>query len=80
MKIMMEAFPNVRAADVGCRAACRDVGCRNGDTGVGASEYCFFYSAYDQVIHDVALQNYPLFFASTVRIGRSGWATYIMVI
>ena len=65
MKFMMEAFPS-RAIDVGI-AEQHAVTLAAGMATQGMIVYCNIYStflqrAYDQVIHDVALQNLPVIF------------------
>jgi 1-deoxy-D-xylulose-5-phosphate synthase len=65
MKYMMEAFPK-RAIDVGI-AEQHAVTLAAGMTTQGMVVFCNIYStflqrAYDQVIHDVALQNLPVIF------------------
>ena len=65
MKFMMEAFPD-RAFDVGI-AEQHAVTLAAGMATQGMVVYCNIYStflqrAYDQVIHDVALQNLPVIF------------------
>lgn len=65
MKFMMEAFPE-RAIDVGI-AEQHAVTLAAGMATQGMVVYCNIYStflqrAYDQVIHDVALQNLPVIF------------------
>ena len=65
MKFMMEAFPN-RAFDVGI-AEQHAVTLAAGMATQGMVVFCNIYStllqrAYDQVIHDVALQNLPVIF------------------
>jgi len=65
MKFMMEAFPN-RAFDVGI-AEQHAVTLAAGMATQGMIVFCNIYStflqrAYDQVIHDVALQNLPVIF------------------
>ncbi len=65
MKFMMEAFPE-RAIDVGI-AEQHAVTLAAGMATQGMIVYCNIYStflqrAYDQVIHDVALQNLPVIF------------------
>jgi 1-deoxy-D-xylulose-5-phosphate synthase len=65
MKYMMEAFPN-RAFDVGI-AEQHAVTLAAGMATQGMVVFCNIYStflqrAYDQVIHDVALQNLPVIF------------------
>lgn len=65
MKFMMEAFPN-RAFDVGI-AEQHAVTLAAGMATQGMIVYCSIYStflqrAYDQLIHDVALQNLPVIF------------------
>lgn len=65
MKFMMEAFPN-RAFDVGI-AEQHAVTLAAGMATQGMVIFCNIYStflqrAYDQVIHDVALQNLPVIF------------------
>lgn len=65
MKFMMEAFPN-RAFDVGI-AEQHAVTLAAGMATQGMIVYCNIYStflqrAYDQIIHDVALQNLPVIF------------------
>ena len=65
MKFMMEAFPE-RAFDVGI-AEQHAVTLAAGMATQGMTVYCNIYStflqrAYDQVIHDVALQNLPVIF------------------
>src|SRR5690554_1148683 len=65
MKFMMEAFPD-RAIDVGI-AEQHAVTLSAGMATQGLIVYCNIYStflqrAYDQVIHDVALQNLPVVF------------------
>ena len=65
MKFMMEAFPK-RAFDVGI-AEQHAVTLSAGMTTQGMVVFCNIYStflqrAYDQVIHDVALQNLPVIF------------------
>ncbi len=65
MKFMMEAFPN-RAFDVGI-AEQHAVTLAAGMATQGMTVFCNIYStflqrAYDQVIHDVALQNLPVIF------------------
>lgn len=65
MKIMMDAFPE-RAIDVGI-AEQHAVTLAAGMVTQGMVVYCNIYStflqrAYDQVIHDVALQNLPVIF------------------
>lgn len=65
MKFMMEAFPN-RAFDVGI-AEQHAVTLSAGMATQGMVVFCNIYStflqrAYDQVIHDVALQNLPVIF------------------
>ncbi|RWW93783.1 1-deoxy-D-xylulose-5-phosphate synthase [Flavobacterium cerinum] len=65
MKFMMEAFPK-RALDVGI-AEQHAVTLAAGMATQGMVVYCNIYStflqrAYDQVIHDVALQNLPVIF------------------
>ncbi|KGO79427.1 1-deoxy-D-xylulose-5-phosphate synthase [Flavobacterium beibuense F44-8] len=65
MKFMMEAFPK-RAIDVGI-AEQHAVTLAAGMATQGMTVYCNIYStflqrAYDQVIHDVALQNLPVIF------------------
>lgn len=65
MKFMMEAFPD-RAIDVGI-AEQHAVTLAAGLATQGMNVYCNIYStflqrAYDQVIHDVALQNLPVIF------------------
>jgi len=65
MKFMMEAFPN-RAFDVGI-AEQHAVTLAAGMVTQGMIVYCNIYStflqrAYDQLIHDVALQNLPVIF------------------
>lgn len=65
MKYMMEAFPE-RALDVGI-AEQHAVTLAAGMATQGMTVYCNIYStflqrAYDQVIHDVALQNLPVIF------------------
>lgn len=65
MKFMMEAFPE-RAIDVGI-AEQHAVTLSAGMATQGMIVYCNIYStflqrAYDQVIHDVALQNLPVIF------------------
>lgn len=65
MKFMMEAFPK-RAIDVGI-AEQHAVTLAAGMATQGMVVYCNIYStflqrAYDQVIHDVALQNLPVIF------------------
>jgi len=65
MKFMMEAFPS-RAIDVGI-AEQHAVTLAAGMATQGMVVYCNIYStflqrAYDQVIHDVALQNLPVIF------------------
>ncbi|KOS06593.1 1-deoxy-D-xylulose-5-phosphate synthase [Flavobacterium akiainvivens] len=65
MKFMMEAFPE-RALDVGI-AEQHAVTLAAGMATQGMVVYCNIYStflqrAYDQVIHDVALQNLPVIF------------------
>ena len=65
MKYMMEAFPN-RAFDVGI-AEQHAVTIAAGMATQGMVVFCNIYStflqrAYDQVIHDVALQNLPVIF------------------
>ncbi len=65
MKFMMEAFPG-RAFDVGI-AEQHAVTLAAGMTTQGMTVFCNVYStflqrAYDQVIHDVALQNLPVIF------------------
>jgi len=65
MKFMMEAFPD-RAFDVGI-AEQHAVTLAAGMATQGMTVYCNIYStflqrAYDQVIHDVALQNLPVIF------------------
>ena len=71
MKFMMEAFPN-RAFDVGI-AEQHAVTLAAGMATQGMVVFCNIYStflqrAYDQVIHDVALQNLPVIFC----LDRSG--------
>lgn len=65
LKFMMEAFPN-RAFDVGI-AEQHAVTLAAGMATQGLIPFCAIYStflqrAYDQVIHDVALQNLPVIF------------------
>ena len=65
MKFMMEAFPN-RAFDVGI-AEQHAVTLSAGMATQGMVVFCNIYStfmqrAYDQIIHDVALQNLPVIF------------------
>lgn len=65
MKFMMEAFPD-RAFDVGI-AEQHAVTLAAGMATQGMTVYCNIYStflqrAYDQLIHDVALQNLPVIF------------------
>jgi 1-deoxy-D-xylulose-5-phosphate synthase len=65
MKFMMDAFPE-RAIDVGI-AEQHAVTLAAGMATQGMTVYCNIYStflqrAYDQVIHDVALQNLPVIF------------------
>ncbi|MBY8963496.1 1-deoxy-D-xylulose-5-phosphate synthase [Flavobacterium sp. D11R37] len=65
MKFMMEAFPE-RAVDVGI-AEQHAVTLAAGMATQGMTVFCNIYStflqrAYDQVIHDVALQNLPVIF------------------
>lgn len=65
MKFMMEAFPD-RAFDVGI-AEQHAVTLAAGMATQGMVVYCSIYStflqrAYDQIIHDVALQNLPVIF------------------
>lgn len=65
MKFMMQAFPE-RAIDVGI-AEQHAVTLAAGMATQGMTVYCNIYStflqrAYDQVIHDVALQNLPVIF------------------
>lgn len=65
MKFMMQAFPE-RAIDVGI-AEQHAVTLSAGMATQGMTVYCNIYStflqrAYDQVIHDVALQNLPVIF------------------
>jgi 1-deoxy-D-xylulose-5-phosphate synthase len=65
MKFMMQAFPG-RAIDVGI-AEQHAVTLAAGMATQGMTVYCNIYStflqrAYDQVIHDVALQNLPVIF------------------
>ena len=65
LKFMMEAFPN-RAFDVGI-AEQHAVTLAAGMATQGMIVYCNIYStflqrAYDQIIHDVALQNLPVIF------------------
>ncbi|MCR5860702.1 1-deoxy-D-xylulose-5-phosphate synthase [Flavobacterium sp. J372] len=65
MKFMMEAFPD-RAIDVGI-AEQHAVTLSAGLASQGMTVFCNIYStflqrAYDQVIHDVALQNLPVIF------------------
>ena len=65
MKFMMEAFPN-RAIDVGI-AEQHAVTLAAGMATQGMVVFCNIYStflqrAYDQVIHDVAIQNLPVIF------------------
>ena len=65
LKFMMEKFPN-RAFDVGI-AEQHAVTLAAGMASQGLVPYCTIYStflqrAYDQVIHDVALQNLPVIF------------------
>jgi 1-deoxy-D-xylulose-5-phosphate synthase len=65
MKFMMEAFPD-RAFDVGI-AEQHAVTLSAGMTTQGMVVFCNIYStflqrAYDQIIHDVALQNLPVIF------------------
>lgn len=65
LKFMMDAFPN-RAIDVGI-AEQHAVTLSAGMATQGMIVYCTIYStflqrAYDQVIHDVALQNLPVIF------------------
>lgn len=65
MKFMMDAFPN-RAFDVGI-AEQHAVTLAAGMATQGMTAFCNIYStflqrAYDQVIHDVALQNLPVIF------------------
>ena len=63
---MMERYPD-RAFDVGnIRATCRYIICR-AYAKQGFIPFCNIYStfiqrAYDQIIHDVALQNLPVIF------------------
>ncbi|MNK16755.1 1-deoxy-D-xylulose-5-phosphate synthase [compost metagenome] len=71
MKFMMDAFPN-RALDVGI-AEQHAVTLAAGMVTQGMVVYCNIYStflqrAYDQLIHDVALQNLPVIFC----LDRSG--------
>ncbi|HTO36609.1 MAG TPA: 1-deoxy-D-xylulose-5-phosphate synthase [Flavobacterium sp.] len=65
MKLMMDAFPE-RAFDVGI-AEQHAVTLAAGMTTQGMTVFCNIYStflqrAYDQIIHDVALQNLPVIF------------------
>lgn len=65
MKLMMDAFPE-RAFDVGI-AEQHAVTLAAGMTTQGMTVFCniystFFQRAYDQIIHDVALQNLPVIF------------------
>ena len=77
LKFMMDAFPS-RAFDVGI-AEQHAVTLAAGMASQGLIPFCAIYStflqrAYDQVIHDVALQNLPVIFCywlNSLRIGRA---------
>jgi 1-deoxy-D-xylulose-5-phosphate synthase len=73
------SFPNRALLTLGAEQHAVTLAAGMATQGLVPANIYFFYSAYDQVIHDVALQNYLLFFASTVRlVGQDG--RHIMVI